>query len=200
MWLPSFRGKQEMPPTWEILAWKRKNCHPGLIREEGFGTVNTFEKQNPAMPGTCFPAGVSWTLMTTNIPESSSTATPRTLHTSSLEDISVFCLKADKKHKRERHVSVKSAPFASSPAPSVFSYLPARAVLGVGRRRNPAGEFSWLVVILFFQKKEVPVRSKLPKFLADSRSLQEGGVEPRDVRTFVLLDVCVASVLLCYQH
>lgn len=102
------------------------------------------------LPVTCFSGRASWTLMTTNIPESPSRATPRTQHTSSLEDTSIFCLETDKKHKRTRHVSVKSAAFASSPVPSVFSYPPARAIRCVVMRRNPTGKFSWLVVIFFF--------------------------------------------------
>lgn len=101
------------------------------------------------LPVTCFSGRASWTLMTTNIPESPSLATPRTQHTSSLEDTSIFCLETDKKHKRMRRVSVKSAAFASSPVPSIFHYLPARAVRCVVMRRNPAGKFFWLVVIFF---------------------------------------------------
>lgn len=102
------------------------------------------------LPVTCFSGRASWTLMTTNIPESPSLATPWTQQTSSLEDTSIFCLETDKKHKRMRHVSVKSAAFASSPVPSIFYYLPARAIRCVVMRRNPAGKFSWLVVIFFY--------------------------------------------------
>lgn len=127
---------------WAILSWKwKKSCNPGLIQEERFGTGYNW-KANPPLPVTCFSGRVSWTLMTTNIPESSA---PGTAHTSSLQDRIIFCLETDKKNKRMRHVSVKSAVFASSPVPSIFSYLPARAVRWVVRRPNPANKsLQWL--------------------------------------------------------
>lgn len=137
------------------LGNENKSCHPDLIREEGFGTEYIW-KANPPSPVTCFFRdaflGRWWQQTSQNPP---ARLAPQTLHTSSLEDRSTFCLETDEKHKRVRHVSVKSAVFASSPVPSIFSYLPARAIRchasrGVG---IPQVKFSRLVVN-FFKRKE----------------------------------------------